>query len=205
MHVICKAYMLTKEYNAFMKCTNFSQRALTLICSQVPLDVKSKACQSKPLRQYYKIYWPVYNYTNLLMMGTTMQDLCQLFPIRAFSDLTRMDRESHGYPKACNISHVIGQVVTLNYLKHKPDKGFDLCATMKGTCILFISLMMTGNGSMRKITVPMKVSTGTISLTWPTLTAICIDAGGMMCPKRRHQCMESLALDDFIGPMKMTY
>ena len=44
-----------------------------------------------------------------------------------------MDWESDGYPKACNIPHVMGQVVTLNYLKNKLDKGFDLCATMKGT------------------------------------------------------------------------
>ena len=49
------------------------------------------------------------------------------------SDLTRLDQESHSYPKTCNIPHVMGQVVTLNYLKHKLDEGFDLCATMKGT------------------------------------------------------------------------
>lgn len=46
--------------------------------------------------------------------------------------------ESHSYPKVCNIPHVMGQVVTLNYLKHKPDKGFDLCATMKGTYLVHL-------------------------------------------------------------------
>ena len=62
-----------------------------------------------------------------------VQFLCCPINESFFSDLTRFDRESHRYPKACNIPHVMGQVVTLNYLKHKPDKGFDLCATMKGT------------------------------------------------------------------------
>ena len=49
-----------------------------------------------------------------------------------FSDLVRLDRESHGYLKACNIPHVMGQVVTLNYFKHKPNKNFALQPTLKG-------------------------------------------------------------------------
>ena len=48
-----------------------------------------------------------------------------------FSDLTCLDRESHSYPKACNIPHVMGQVVTLNYFKHKPYKSFCLKPTLK--------------------------------------------------------------------------
>ena len=56
----------------------------------------------------------------------------------SFSDLTRLDQESHGYPQACNIPHVMGQVVTLNYLKHIPDKGFELCTTMKGTYLVHL-------------------------------------------------------------------
>ena len=48
-----------------------------------------------------------------------------------FSNLTCLDQESHGYPKACNIPHVMGHVVTLNYFKHKPYKCFCLKPTLK--------------------------------------------------------------------------
>ena len=50
-----------------------------------------------------------------------------------FSDLTRLDKEGHGYPKACNIPRVMGQVVTINYFKHNLVKTFALHPTMKGT------------------------------------------------------------------------
>ena len=50
-----------------------------------------------------------------------------------FSDLTRMDKESSYYPKACNIPKLMGKVVTLNYLKHKPEKTYALNPTTKGT------------------------------------------------------------------------
>ena len=50
-----------------------------------------------------------------------------------FSDLMRLDKEGHGYPKACNIPRVMGQVVTINYFKHNPVKTFALHPTMKGT------------------------------------------------------------------------
>ena len=50
-----------------------------------------------------------------------------------FSDLTRMDKESSYYPKACNIPKLMGKVVTLNYLKHKPKKTYALNPTTKGT------------------------------------------------------------------------
>ena len=39
-----------------------------------------------------------------------------------FSDLVRLEKEGNGYPKACNVSRIMGRVVTLNYYKHKPDK-----------------------------------------------------------------------------------
>ena len=48
-----------------------------------------------------------------------------------FSDLTHLGRESHDYPKAYNIPHVMGQVVMLNYFKHKPNKSFSLKPTLK--------------------------------------------------------------------------
>ena len=44
----------------------------------------------------------------------------------------RLDK-GHGYPKACNIPRVMGQVVTINYFKHNPVKTFALHPTMKGT------------------------------------------------------------------------
>ena len=44
-----------------------------------------------------------------------------------------MDKESTYYPKACNIPKLMGKVVTLNYLKHKPDKSYALNPTTKGT------------------------------------------------------------------------
>ena len=50
-----------------------------------------------------------------------------------FSDLTRLDKESTYYPKACNIPHLLGKVVTLNYFKHKPDKSYSLQTTLKGS------------------------------------------------------------------------
>ena len=36
-----------------------------------------------------------------------------------FADLVRYDKESHGYPKGPNVSHVFGCVVLLNHFKHK--------------------------------------------------------------------------------------
>ena len=50
-----------------------------------------------------------------------------------FSDLTRFDKEGHSYSKACNVLKVMGQVVTVNYFKHNPEKSFALHPTMKGT------------------------------------------------------------------------
>ena len=48
-----------------------------------------------------------------------------------FSDLPCDLIKSHGYPKACNIPHVMGHVVTLNYFKYNPNKNFALQPTMK--------------------------------------------------------------------------
>ena len=48
-----------------------------------------------------------------------------------FSDLVRLDKEGKGYPKASNISKIMGQVVMLNYFKHKCDKPYQLRATLK--------------------------------------------------------------------------
>ena len=50
-----------------------------------------------------------------------------------FSDMSRMDKDSRSYPKACNIAKIFGRVVTLNYFKHLPDKSWYLTATHKGT------------------------------------------------------------------------
>ena len=50
-----------------------------------------------------------------------------------FSDMVRMDKESHSYPKACNVPKIFGRVVTLNYYKHLPEKNWFLTATHKGT------------------------------------------------------------------------
>ena len=48
-----------------------------------------------------------------------------------FADLVQLEKEGKGYPKACNIGHVMGQVVLLNYYKHKCDKNYSLGATKK--------------------------------------------------------------------------
>ena len=50
-----------------------------------------------------------------------------------FSDMVQMDKESHSYPKACNIPKIFGRVVTLNYYKHLPEKNWFLTAMHKGT------------------------------------------------------------------------
>ena len=46
-----------------------------------------------------------------------------------FLDLCHLDKESPIYPKACNVGSIMGQVVALNYFKHKPDKNFTLTTT----------------------------------------------------------------------------
>ena len=48
-----------------------------------------------------------------------------------FSDLVQLEREGKGYPKACNIGRVMGEVVLLNHYKHKCDKNYSLGATKK--------------------------------------------------------------------------
>ena len=50
-----------------------------------------------------------------------------------FSDMFRMEEESHSYPKACNIPKIFGCEVTLNYYKHLPEKNWFLTMTHKGT------------------------------------------------------------------------
>ena len=45
----------------------------------------------------------------------------------------RMDKESHAYPKACNIPEIFGRVITLNYFKHMAEKTWFLTTTHKGT------------------------------------------------------------------------
>ena len=48
-----------------------------------------------------------------------------------FSDLVRLDKEGKGYPKASNVSKVMGRVVMLNYFKHKRNKNYYLTANLK--------------------------------------------------------------------------
>ena len=48
-----------------------------------------------------------------------------------FSDLVRLDKERKSYPKASNISKIMGRVVMLNYFKHKHDKPYQLRVTLK--------------------------------------------------------------------------
>ena len=48
-----------------------------------------------------------------------------------FSDLVRLDKQGKGYPKASNISKVMGRVVMLNYFKHKWNKNYYLTANLK--------------------------------------------------------------------------
>ena len=50
-----------------------------------------------------------------------------------FSDLVRFDRESNGYVKACNVGAILGRVVAINYVKHKPSKTYFLLPTTRGT------------------------------------------------------------------------
>ena len=48
-----------------------------------------------------------------------------------FLDLVRYDKESQGYPKGPNVSHVFGRVVLLNHFKHKQNKNYFLSTTIK--------------------------------------------------------------------------
>ena len=48
-----------------------------------------------------------------------------------FVDLVCYDKESHGYPKGTNVSHVFGRVVLINHFKHKHDKNYYLSTTIK--------------------------------------------------------------------------
>lgn len=58
---------------------------------------------------------------------------CTTLPCESeFSDITRLDREGHLYPKACNIHKLIGRSVSVNYIKHNPSKPYEICTTNKG-------------------------------------------------------------------------
>ena len=48
-----------------------------------------------------------------------------------FADLVQLEKEGKGYPKACNIGRVMGQVVLLNHYKHKCNKNYSLGAAKK--------------------------------------------------------------------------
>ena len=48
-----------------------------------------------------------------------------------FSDLVRLDKESHGYPKGVNVSKVFGRCVLINFFKHKRDRNYFLAPTIK--------------------------------------------------------------------------
>lgn len=57
---------------------------------------------------------------------------CTTLPVESkFSDITRLDREGHLYPKACNMSKLIGRAVTVNYIKHNPQKAYEICTSNK--------------------------------------------------------------------------
>ena len=48
-----------------------------------------------------------------------------------FTDMVRLDKGAKGYPKACNVSQVMGRVAMLNYFKHKHNKNYYLTPTLK--------------------------------------------------------------------------
>ena len=48
-----------------------------------------------------------------------------------FSDLVQLEKEGKGYPKACNVGRVMGQVVLPNHYKHKCAKNYSISATKK--------------------------------------------------------------------------
>ena len=48
-----------------------------------------------------------------------------------FSDLVRYEKDGSQYPKACNIPRTFGRVVTLNTAKHRPDKCYQLCTSVR--------------------------------------------------------------------------
>ena len=48
-----------------------------------------------------------------------------------FLDLVQLEKEGKGYPKACNVGRVMGQVVLLNHYKHKCAKNYSISATKK--------------------------------------------------------------------------
>ena len=57
---------------------------------------------------------------------------CRHFQMKGFfSDLVRLDKESHGYPKGVNVSKVFGRCVLINFFKHKRDRNYFLAPTIK--------------------------------------------------------------------------
>ena len=104
-------------------------------------DIKFHGYPSQFTSHYYK-GMPLHTYEAILQNVTTRIQLYSythnwtynphaistLANESFFSDLKKLDKESTYYPKACNIPHLLGKVVTLNYFKHKPHKSYILLA-----------------------------------------------------------------------------
>ena len=128
-------------------CADYRVASLYEMYSFLTKDCDSNHFPSQFCHRHYKDM-PIQTFEALLQNITTCiqlysfatgytcttQDLFWLLTNKSFfSDLTWMDKESTYYPKACNIPKLMGKVVTLNYLKHKPDKSYALNPTSKGT------------------------------------------------------------------------
>ena len=89
-----------------------------------------EACPCLVMRHYCKTLTPISSCSN---MRIYVHSISTLANESFFSDLTRLDKESPFYPKACNIPKLVGKVVQLNYYKHKANKSYSLQPTAKGT------------------------------------------------------------------------
>ena len=90
-----------------------------------------------PIQTYEALLQNICTRMQLYMYANNRTYNCQAISTLAnesfFSNLGRLDKESHAYPKACNISKIFGCVVTLNFYKHMPDENWFLTAMHKGT------------------------------------------------------------------------
>ena len=121
-----------------------------------------KGMKFRHSKLYCRIFQHISNSTHSHLEAITMPMLFQCSPMRVFfSDLCCLDKESPVYPKACNVRSIMGQVVALNYFKHKhkPNKNFTLMTTTKGTSPVHI-LESKGSRIKHKSKTPFRLLSG---------------------------------------------
>ena len=113
-----------RELNIGMTPMNFSQEVLTSKSFHPNYAViMSKGCLSRHLKLYYRFVLHTFTYMHWLLTRHTIREVSQLYQSESyFSDVKRMDKEGHGYPKGPTIHKLIGKCATVNAYKHKATK-----------------------------------------------------------------------------------